>query len=144
VRSASGSHYGPGRRRGGGQFTTELIEGMALGERTVVRDADQENDWLFVADAARSVLLALDSEATGAVTVTGEVATTRQVAELLREWFPESDLTLVAGSSDLVADFDASAALTEIGYAPRFSLQEGVRATVNAVRERAGLTAVAA
>jgi nucleoside-diphosphate-sugar epimerase len=136
--------YGPGRRRGGGQFTTELIEGMALGERTVVRKADQKNDWLFVVDAARSVLLALDSDATGALTVTGEVATTREVAEMLRHWFPASDLSLVGGSSDLVAEFDATAALTQIGYEPHFSLGDGVRQTANAARARAGLTAVAA
>lgn len=136
--------YGPGRRRGGGQFTTELIEGMALGKRTVVGNADQKNDWLFVTDAARSVLLALDSNATGALTVTGEVATTRQVAEMLHEWFPDSELSLAEGSSDLVAEFDATAALAEIGYEPRFSLADGVRQTANAARERAGLTAVAA
>jgi nucleoside-diphosphate-sugar epimerase len=136
--------YGPGRRRGGGQFTTELIEGMALGERTVVNKADQKNDWLFVIDAARSVVLALDSEATGALTVTGEVATTREVAEMLRDWFPASDLSLVGGSSDLVAEFDATAALTQLGYEPHFSLGHGVRQTANAARARAGLSGVAA
>lgn len=136
--------YGPGRRRGGGQFTTDLIEGMALGDPTVVTNADQKNDWLFVADAARSVVLALDSGATGAITVTGEVATTRQVAELLRGWFPDTDLSLAAGSSDLVAEFDPTAALATIGYDPRFSLSDGVLRTANTARERAGLARVAA
>jgi nucleoside-diphosphate-sugar epimerase len=135
--------YGPGRRRGGGQFTTELIEGMALGERTVVTNADQKNDWLFVADAARSVLLALDSDASGAVTVTGGVATTRQVAELLQGWFPDTELTLAAGSSDLVAEFEPTAALDAIGYQPLFSLSDGVLRTANAARQRAGLAGVA-
>src|SRR5262249_18276305 len=92
--------YGPGRRRGGGQFTTELIEGAALGRRCVVQAADQTNDWMFVADAARSVVMALDSDHTGALTVTGEVATAREVAEMLGSWFPDAELVLHPGSSD--------------------------------------------
>lgn len=134
--------YGPGRRRGGGQFTTELIEGMALGEPTRVANADQKNDWLFVSDAARSVLLALDSQAAGALTITGEVATTRDVAELLQGWYPDTELSLAPGSSDLVAEFDPDPARTAIGYRPHVSLRDGVLLTASAARERAGLAEV--
>jgi nucleoside-diphosphate-sugar epimerase len=135
--------YGPGRRRGGGQFTTELIEGAALGRRCVVQTADQTNDWMFVGDAARSVVMALDSDHTGALTVTGEVATTREVAEMLGSWFPDAELVLRPGSSDLVAEFDATEALGRIGYEPETPLRRGLLLTANAARERAGLAALA-
>jgi nucleoside-diphosphate-sugar epimerase len=135
--------YGPGRRRGGGQFTTELIEGAALGRRCIVQSADQTNDWMFVGDAARSVVMALDSDHTGALTVTGEVATTREVAEMLRSWFPDAELILHPGSSNLVAEFDPTEAAARIGYEPATSLRRGLLLTANAARERAGLALIA-
>ena len=134
--------YGPGRRRGGGQFTTELIEGVALGERVIVANGDLVNDWLFVEDAAQSIVRAIDSDACGAVTITGHVATTRAVAGLLRLLFPEADLTIDGGAGDLVAEFDSTAALAKIGYRPETSLADGVLATANAARARRGLPAV--
>ena len=137
--------YGPGRRRGGGQFTTELIEGAALGERRVIDSADQRNDWMYVGDAARSVLLATRASRTTAraITVGGETATTRSVAEMLRTWFPGAEFILADGGSDLVADFDPSTALDQLGYAPTTSLRHGLLATANAALERAGLPLVA-
>jgi UDP-glucose 4-epimerase len=137
--------YGPGRQRGGGQFTTRLIEGAALGGRCVVDAADERYDWMYVADAARAVLLAMQAGPTpsGALTVCGEAATTRQVAEMLGEWFPQAELELRAGSAGLVADFDPRPALEQLGYRPGRSLQEGVLATANAARQRAGLAGVA-
>jgi len=108
-----------------------------------VQTVDQTNDWMYVGDAARSVVMALDSDHTGAVTVTGEVATTREVAEMLGSWFPDAELVLHPGSSDLVADFDPAAAAAAIGYEPATSLRRGLLLTANAARERAGLALVA-
>jgi nucleoside-diphosphate-sugar epimerase len=136
--------YGPGRRRGGGQFTTQLIEGAALGRRCVVESADEKYSWMYVADAARSVLMAMRAErvASRALTVGGPVATTREVAGLLGNWFPEAELDVRGGTSDLVADFDPAPAFEQLGYAPATTLREGVLATANAARRRAGLEPV--
>lgn len=135
--------YGPGRKRGGGQFTTELIEGAALGRPCTVNAADQKNDWMFVDDAARSVVMALDADATGALTVGGQVATTREVAETLRTLFPDAGITLGEGSSELVAEFDSTAAAEQISYRPAVALHDGIRITANTARALAGLRAVA-
>lgn len=136
--------YGPGRRRGGGQFTTRLIEGAARGEPQVVADADGRHDWMFATDAARSVELALSAARTPsrALTVGGEVASVHDVVDLLRRRFPESEMTVLPGVSALVADYDPSPALTEIGYRSSVSLRDGVLATANAARRRAGLAEV--
>jgi UDP-glucose 4-epimerase len=133
--------YGPGRQRGGGQFTTRLIEGAARGEPIVVAGSSDRYDWMYATDAARSVLLALEAAGTSsrALTVGGEVATTGDVADLLSGWFPAAERRDEPGSSELVADYDPAPALEQIGYAPEVSLRAGVLATVNATRARLGL-----
>ena len=87
--------------------------------------------------------MALDSDHIGALTVTGEVATTREVAELLASWFPDAELVLHPGTSDLVAEFDPTEASARIGYEPATSLRRGLLLTANEARERAGLALVA-
>jgi UDP-glucose 4-epimerase len=136
--------YGPGRQRGGGQFATRLIEGAALGSPIVAENADARYDWLYATDAARSVCLALDAEPTPvrALTICGGVATVRDVADLLAGWFPDLERRDEPGITELVADYDPEAARAAIGYAPRVGLREGVLATVNAARARAGLPPV--
>ncbi len=136
--------YGPSRRRGGGQFTTEMIEGAALGRRCEVAYADTRNSWMYVTDAAQSVLRAMhaDRPSSRAFTVCGQTATTREVAELLLECFPDAELELLAGSGDLVADYDSGPAFEELGYRPAVTLREGVLATANAARQRSGLPVV--
>jgi nucleoside-diphosphate-sugar epimerase len=137
--------YGPGRRRGGGQFTTRLIEGAAVGEHCVAEASDARYDWMYVADAARCVGLALGADPTQspAITVGGQAASVREVVDLLRGWFPDADIELRPGTAELVADFDPAAAQREIGYVPAHTLADGVLATVNAARERSGLAQVA-
>jgi nucleoside-diphosphate-sugar epimerase len=137
--------YGPARQRGGGLFTNRLIEGAARGAPIVVEGPNDRYDWMFVTDAARSVELALRAEPTPsrALTVGGEVATVRDVADLLAGWFPGAQRRDAPGVQDLVADYDPAPALAEIGYAPTMSLRDGVLAMVNGVRERAGLPLVA-
>jgi UDP-glucose 4-epimerase len=137
--------YGPGRRRGGGVFTTRLIEGVARGERTVAAGGDDRYDWMYVTDAARSVGLALQADTTPsrAMTVGGEVASVGTVADMLRGWFPAVDITVDPQGSELVADYDPDPAREQIGYTPMTSLRQGLLETVNAVRRRAGLPLVA-
>jgi nucleoside-diphosphate-sugar epimerase len=133
--------YGPGRQRGGGQFTTRLIEGAAEGEQIVVEAASDRYDWMYATDAARSVQLALFSDPTPSrvLTVGGEAATIGDVADLLCGWFPTAVRRDQPGTSDLVADYDPGPALAQIGYAPLTSLRAGVLATLNAARTRSDL-----
>ncbi len=138
--------YGPARQRGGGQFTTRLVEAAALGRRYVVERADDKNSWMYVADAARSVTLAIRAKPTPsrALTVVGYTATTREVAAILTAWFPDADLVLRGGDVGMVARFDPTPALRQIGYEPSYTLRDGLLATANAARERAGLSLLAA
>jgi UDP-glucose 4-epimerase len=136
--------YGPSRQRGPGQFTTRLIEGAALGRPVVVAAPDQRDDWMYVEDAARSLVLAADAGPVGspALTVGGTRASVREIAALLAGWFPDAPIELGEQEPDQAAETDASAAGRLLGYQPATSLRDGVLATANAARVRAGLPAV--
>lgn len=136
--------YGPGRQRGGGQFTTRLIEGAALGQPVDVAAPDERHDWMYVEDAARSLIQAIDARSVGApaLTVGGTRASVRDVVTLLLGWFPAAPIELGDQVPDQAAETDTSAAGRLIGYQPATSLRDGVLATANAARVRAGLPAV--
>lgn len=136
--------YGPSRQRGPGQFTTRLIEGAALGQPAAVAAPDERYDWMYVEDAARSLVKAVDAESAGspALTVGGTRASLREVVALLLGWFPAARIELGETPPDQAAETDTSAAGRELGYEPATSLRDGVLATANAARVRAGLPAV--
>ncbi len=136
--------YGPSRQRGGGQFTTRLIEGASLGRRVFIPAPDEGYDWMYVEDAARSVLCALDVESvrSTALTVGGTRATVRDVMDLLAEWFPGAALEEGTAPVEAAAVTDSGAAAIELGYAPAVTLRDGLLATANKARLRAGLAVV--
>lgn len=135
--------YGPSRQRGGGQFTTRLIEGAALGQPVVVAAPDERYDWMYVEDAARSVIQAIGAGSVGspALTVGGTRASVRDVVALLLGWFPAAPIELGDQVPDQAAETDTCAA-ARLGYEPATSLRDGVLATANHARVRAGLPAV--
>jgi nucleoside-diphosphate-sugar epimerase len=136
--------YGPSRQRGPGQFTTRLIEGAALGQPVAVAAPDECYDWMYVEDAARSLVQAVDAESVGspAITVGGTRASVREIVALLLGWFPAARIELGKTEPDQAAETDTSAAGRELGYEPATSLRDGVLATANAARARAGLPVV--
>ena len=137
--------YGPGRQRGGGLLANRLVDAATMGEPIVVEGSGDRYDWMDVTDAARAVELALRAQSTevSALTVGGEVATVGQVADIVCAWFPGGQRRDEPGTTELVADYDTSLALQEIGYAPATTLRQGLLAMVNAARRRAGLSLVA-
>jgi len=136
--------YGPSRQRGPGQFTTRLIEGAALGQPVAVAAPDERYDWMYVEDAARCLIQAVDAKSVGspALTVGGTRASLREVVALLVGWFPDAQIELGQTEPDQAAETDTCAAARELGYQPATSLRDGVLATVNAARVRAGLPVV--
>ena len=116
-----------------------MIEGAAAGEQCTVEAADEKSNSMNVDDGARCVALAIDAAPppTSALTVCGEVATSRQVAEILADWFPEAKLVTLEGEgADLVAEFDPAPAL------PSLPSSRESFVTANAARQRAGLPPV--
>ncbi|MFB6675061.1 NAD-dependent epimerase/dehydratase family protein [Streptomyces sp. NPDC056390] len=136
--------YGFGRataipRGSAGGPVVDLVERPVTGLKgTRVRHADTVVDWLHVEDAARAVCLALRSDGikSPALSVTGQLATLREAAELVRELVPGADIDIEPGVSPrpMVMDLDKDAARREIGYEPAYDLRAGVVQYIDALR----------
>lgn len=136
--------YGNARMRGASAFASELLMKPALGEAGVVAFADAVLDWQFVEDAALATVLAVKhptATKTRVFNTGGVLATGREVASIVQEILPESQLTLEPGQLlgiELPA-YDLRGIEAELGYVPQFDLRRGVIQTIQDVRHTAGL-----
>jgi nucleoside-diphosphate-sugar epimerase len=95
--------------------------------------ADFYKQYIYVDDAARSLLLALD--ATGlkrrTYSVTGDsYLTLGQIADIIRKIVPGANIEVSPGpdpDDDVQEVFDISAARRDLGYAPQFSIEQGIK-----------------
>ena len=125
---------------------TELIEKPALDEPAVVPYGDDVQNLVYVEDVARAVVLAsqtLGTEPAG-LNVGGEDVLLRDAAAIVQELLPDADIQVQPGIRDGSAGYDLSTTKEQIGYEPAFSLREGLRRTINAMRLKAGLPEIEA
>ena len=125
---------------------TELIEKPALDEPADVPYGDDVQNLVYVEDVARAVVLAsqtLGTEPAG-LTVGGEDVVLRDAAAIVQELMPDADIRVQPGIRDGSAGYDLSTTQEQIGYEPAFSLREGLRRTINAMRLKAGLPQIEA
>lgn len=139
--------YGYGKARTfsrgtGGEFLRELIDKPALGISGRVPAGDAVLDFLYVEDAAAAVTAACAAKRSrfAALNVVGCRASLREAAELVRKLVPGADLEVESGSwKETNHDYELGVTQAEIGYAPRVTLEEGLRRNISALRLRAGL-----
>lgn len=127
--------YGPGRKRGGGQFTVSMIR-AALGRVPfVVDNADELYDWLYVSDAADSVVCALNAVGPfdTAINICGDVASRRAAANMLNQLLG-SDLECASGAIGLAAGGDPEPARVQLGFEANVRLSEGLALTTDQMR----------
>jgi nucleoside-diphosphate-sugar epimerase len=142
--------YGYGKtetvaRGTGVEYLNELIDKPALGQGPcVVPYGDDQMDWLYVEDAARAVVLASNAgkTRTKAFTVRGDLRLMRDVFEYVRRLVPQAEMTLQPGSYRQIWKYDGSVTREELGYAPEHPIEEGIKRTINILREGAGLSHV--
>ncbi len=139
--------YGPYRETGGSAFLVDLIEKPALGEPFAVEYGDQAIDWQHVADIATAFRLATFADEADlsrrAYNVAGELATVREAAETVERVVPGADVRVSdEGELPWTQDLDIDAAREDLGYAPEYDLEAGVRQYVNTLREAEGLEPV--
>ena len=133
--------YGPGR-------TTDCII------RTMIEDAlagrptrmpfgqDFHRQFIHVEDAVSALLLALDAgEMPRRIyTVTGETyATLGEIGEVVKRVLPQADIALQPGPDpvdEVHRRFDISAAKRDLGYAPQFDLESGIRSYADWIAAR--------
>lgn len=133
--------YGYGRMRGASTFASEMIEKAALGQPCVVDNGDARVDWFYVVDAAQLILDALQAPTPPArvYNTRSDLRTVREAAQFLSTQLPNVQLTVKPGSIDANWNLDPSALATDLGFRPRYSLEDGLRDTVARVRQVAGL-----
>jgi nucleoside-diphosphate-sugar epimerase len=139
--------FGLGRMRGVSSFGTEIIRKAALGQPQHVPFADAiPTDWLHVEDAAQAVVLASEFQNTDIRTfnVVGEFASVGQVVAIIKDLLPDAPITLSPGllSGFQFAKSDGKAFEIQAGFEPKYTLQEGIRQTINAYRKRVELPLV--
>lgn len=138
--------YGVGRMRGGSAFATQLIQKPALGEPSVVIDPDGVLDWQYVEDVSRSIVAACKGPktTTRVFNTGGIVGSTREAVGIIRRYLPEAQITLDEASSrgPRRVQYDVSGIAGELDYRPIYSMDEGIKRTINGFRQQAGLPIV--
>ena len=132
--------YGPGEDER--RLVAGVARALVAGARVATSDGEQVRDFLHVDDVAAAFAALAASGVDGAVNVgSGEGVAVRRVVELVAEAAGRPDLLDVGALARregeppaLVADVTRLG--EEVGFAPRFGLEDGLAATVDWWRER--------
>ena len=135
--------YASGQRNG--IFATivqQLMFNPALGKPGRVPHGDGLVGWNYVEDPARATVMLskVSMTRTRSYSINGDVRSVREAAEYVRELLPEADITVLPGgfAGDPV-EFDSTPIEEEIGYRPNWTLERGIKETINTVRIENGL-----
>jgi len=137
--------HGPGEPEG--RLVRAVIEALVAGQPARCSHGRQVRDFLHVADVASALVAILEAPVVGPVNVgSGEPATIRSIVEMLAELVGRRDLPVfgavqaAAGDPPVLVP-DVHRLRSEVGWAPRFTLREGLRATLAAYAGGSGAAA---
>ncbi len=121
----------------------ELFVKPALGMAGRVPEGDTVQNWQYVEDAARALIMAaqVETTATRAFTTEGDIRSTAEVAEYMRTLVPGADITLLPGAADIPYKFDTAPLRAEIGCRAEWTIERGVEAFVKDIRNQAQMSA---
>ena len=136
--------YGKGltvARGTGADFVTELLEKPAIGEPGVIRNGGDTPDFLYAEDAGRALYMATEAPPCqlSGLTICGSTGSMRDAVALVKRLLPDADLRVEDGLTIGAMNYDPSVTEAAIGYSPQFTLEDGFRATINAMRKKHGL-----
>jgi nucleoside-diphosphate-sugar epimerase len=141
--------YGYGKaltipRGTGVDYVTELLEKPAVGEAGAITNGADVTDWLYAEDAARAVRLAAEAPPSPSpgLTICGDTRSMQDAVAYVRRLLPDVNLRVTTERPGIVANYDPAVTEAAIGYSRQFSMEEGFRKTINAVRAKHGLPAV--
>jgi len=132
------SMFGPGRiRHGGRSVTSAMIEAAARGEPyTLPTGGDQKDDTIYVRDVAYACVLSVHAHAPTRRTYligSGRLVSYREVVEAIKRVIPDAKVSVGPGLDPFQIGFtsfgllDISRARAELGYEPRYSLEDAIR-----------------
>jgi nucleoside-diphosphate-sugar epimerase len=133
--------YGPGEHPD--RLVASVARALLAGEPAPVSHGEQVRDFLHVADVGGAFAALLDSDVAGPVNIgSGQGVPVRRVVEAIGAETGAAELIrwgeIPVGPDDpprIVADVTRLS--DEVGFAPRFGLEDGLRDTVSWWRERA-------
>jgi UDP-glucose 4-epimerase len=140
------STFGPGKlvRHGPVSWHSRLVEHAMAGQPArLPQGGDQPDDMIYHRDIARAIVLAVDAPGLTHRVFNigrGEAATMREFADVVRRVIPGAALEVGPGLDyygsgiPYYSVYDISRARTELGFAPRFDLEAGVRDYVATMR----------
>ena len=137
------SLYGPGD--GPHTLISQAIRTMLAHERFACTPGDQVWDYIYNKDAARAFRLVAERGHDGAVYCfgTGETRTLRAYIEAIRDAI-DPELAIGFGERDYYPDqvmhleADVSNLREDVGFEPRYSFEDGIRETIDWVRDTQG------
>jgi UDP-glucose 4-epimerase len=122
------------------QVIRELVENPAVGKPGRVPYGDETLSWLYVNDASRATVLLSKAvrPKTKAFTISGEIRSIKEAAAYVKTLLPSADICLLPGrvNDGIASKFDMTPLKQEIGYAPKWSLEAGLRDSINIVRRQ--------
>lgn len=130
--------YGRGKSGGSTGICSLMIEKAALGEAVDVDAADAVTDWLYIKDAVKSLMLAREVVAPKEriYNIGAGSYSVREVANIVSKVMPEADIRMKSDRTfPWPPSYDCGRARDELGYAPRFGIEEGIRDFVSEVRK---------
>lgn len=131
--------YGEGQSRGLGRaISEELFVKPALGKPGKVPCGDDTNNWLYVEDAARVMVMAsnVPPTKTRAFTVDGDVRSFAEAAAYIKSLIPGADITLLPGRTGYGSKFDTTPVREEIGYGPEWTIERGMKKVIDCLQRR--------
>ena len=133
--------YGPGKAGSKSAFATEMIRRAALGEAYEVPFGDETLDWEYVEDISRLTVAASQAKRTETrvFNTRGDLRPVKMAMEYLKRLLPDAQLIVKPGYYGIVLDLDTTLLEREVGFEPRYSMEEGILKTLNAFRSQAGL-----
>ena len=130
--------YGPGKtaRHGKMGLTSDLVESAFTGRPfRLARGGDQKDDFIYNKDVALGIYLAAVAKTLKHRVFnigSGVGVTLREMAELLKGYFPRAEIEIGPGLNYLDSPtqyysvYDISRARDELGYVPQYDLAKGV------------------
>jgi nucleoside-diphosphate-sugar epimerase len=131
--------YGIGRIRGKSSFTTKMIEMAAYDKPYLVPYGDDLIDFQYIEDASAILLQALRLQRKTQNRVFNTQGDVRPVVEgvkYLKTLAPEADLKMEPGTFGIPWRYDTSELEREVGFKPRYSMEEGIKKTFEGFKSR--------
>jgi UDP-glucose 4-epimerase len=143
--------YGAWQSRGRtAAIIREMVANPAVGKSGKVPAAyDNVLGWTYVDDAADAIILALNSlkPKTRSFSVRGNIHTIGEISDYVKSLLPGAEINMLAlekSKSNLImtCKYDMSRIEEELGFKMRWTMQDGIKETINMIRKEKGLSLV--